>query len=991
MLAGGLAFGCGSAWAVASPVSWASPVAVDDQPPFASPTEVSGVACPSTELCVAVDNVGDVLSTTNPTGGTAAWRSARVAEDFTAVACPSTELCVAIGGHTIATSTDPTGGAAAWSIVHVGRELAALSCASARLCVATNEHGGDVWTSTDPAGGAGAWSEATVEERALSGISCPSVKLCVGVDDGDDVVTSTDPTGGTGAWTATQVAEGRTIFDVSCASEELCVATDNYGEVLTSTDPTGGAGAWSAAKVSEELLTHVSCAPWGLCIAMGGNEVLASTEPAGGAAAWSSTSFEAMKRYEIEGASCPAANLCVLTDSDSGVITSTEPAGGAAAWTIVPVGVGSSSLSGISCASLELCVLIDEAGNVVTSTDPTGGAGAWSEAHVDEHKLDGVSCPTVGFCVAVDGAGDILVSTDPTGGLGAWSIADVDGTLPLEHVSCASASLCVATDREGGVLVSTDPAGGAGAWSRSQMEGRALGGVACPSEHLCVVTQTNAGQVLVSKEPTSGAGSWAVQDDAGVGSEISCPSVSLCVTAAGRKGLAVISWGDPTTGGWSVASRFESVNGLSGVSCTPEGTCVATSFGGNGSSGNVIATPDPTGGKATWIASNLYGSVTHPSSRFVTLPLEYYLKEVAGIACVKGGVCIVGNINGHLIVGDPQRATALENIESPSIIGKLAAGNTVTCATGTWTGEPAPTFTYRWLREGLPIAGASAETYIVQVGDAGENLECEVTATNAGEHRSTFSESMPVAATEPGDPTPPTVSGTPSVGETLTCSNGVWTGGPVTLTVQWRRGGVTIPGATGSSYRVQAGDAGESLACEVTATNSAGHGSATSVALLVPAKEQPGGGSPTGGGSEPGGGHTSGSSGGGVSNAFTLIGVTSMARRGAVELTLSLPGPGTLQIVGTIHSAGAPGDKRNHRSTLVIARLHLTIAKGGQMVVIVRPDVRAKRLLSERGALKATVELTYTPAGGEPGSIVQGVMFRTTRSAAFRLTRRHPR
>jgi hypothetical protein len=1015
MLAGSLAAACGSAWAVASPVSWASPVSIDDQPPFAYPTEVSGVACPSTGLCVAVDKVGDVLSTTDPTGATTAWSSVRVAEHFTAVACPSTELCVAVGRDVIATSTDPTGGAGAWSFVRMPRELLAVSCASASLCVATDEYGG-IWTSTDPAGGAGAWSETPVARDELSGISCPSTKLCVAVDREGGFVTSTDPTGGADAWTTTPMAGNRLIRSVSCATEDLCVAADNYGEVVTSTDPTGGAGGWSATPVigaqkNNALIERVSCTSWGLCVAMAGNEVLTSTDPTGGSGAWSSASLETVSveggHVSIDGASCPAASLCVLVDGGSEIITSAEPAGGAGAWTITPVGVGQGSLSGVSCASIELCVWVDEAGNVVTSTDPTGGAGAWSEAHIDGHKLDAVSCPTVGFCVAVDEAGDALVSEDPTGGSAAWGVADIDGTLALEHVSCASASLCVATDREGGVLVSTDPAGGAGAWSRAQMEDRGLGGVACPSEQLCVITETNAGRVLVSKEPTAGAGSWAVQDDAGAGSEISCPSAALCLTSSGE-GPAIIGWGNPENETWSKAD-FEYMNGLSGISCAPKGTCVATSFRGNGLRrstlpGNVIATSEPTGGGAAWIESNLYGIMQPPPPfEHGVLPLEYQLQEIAGVACITGGVCLVGAVNSQLIVGDPQPATALERGEPPTVWGTLTVGETALCggATWTWGSEPAPTFTYRWLREGLPIAGADAETYVVQTADAGEYLECEETATKGGEHKSAVSAGSLARSTEPEDTASPSASGTPAVGKTLTCANGAWVGGPTPmLTVQWLRGGAPIPGATGGSYQVQGADAGEDLACEVTATNSAGRASATSGALRVPAQEEPSGGGgpsggelgggllgdgPLGGGVGPGGGGSAGG-GGVVSRAFTLVGMTNMARLGAVELTLSLPGPGALQLVCTTvttRSIGAPGARRKRKAALVVARLHLTI-KGGRTVVTVFPDSSAKRLLAERGTLEATVALTYTPRGGEPDSIVRSVAFRSRRRSRRR-------
>ena len=254
-LAGSLLPGASPALATTSPLSWASPVRADDQPPFESSTAITGVSCPSTGLCVAVDGVGDVLSTTDPTGGAGSWvTAASVAEGFDGVSCPSTELCVAVGGGDVATSTDPTGGAGAWSVASLiavasqipnkDERLEAVSCASASLCVATDDTG-NVWTSTDPTHGAPAWTKTNIDgsEKILSGVSSPTESLCVAVDrEGGDVLTSTDPTGGAGAWTMTEV-DKHTLFDVSCSSETLCVATDSYGNVLTSTDPTGDAGA----------------------------------------------------------------------------------------------------------------------------------------------------------------------------------------------------------------------------------------------------------------------------------------------------------------------------------------------------------------------------------------------------------------------------------------------------------------------------------------------------------------------------------------------------------------------------------------------------------------------------------------------------------------------------------------------------------------------------------------------------------------------------
>ncbi|ASD50414.1 hypothetical protein FDI24_gp133 [Acidovorax phage ACP17] len=75
----------------------------------------------------------------------------------------------------------------------------------------------------------------------------------------------------------------------------------------------------------------------------------------------------------------------------------------------------------------------------------------------------------------------------------------------------------------------------------------------------------------------------------------------------------------------------------------------------------------------------------------------------------------------------------------------------------------------------------------------------------------------------------PTISGTATVGQTLTAANGTWTGTPApTYTRQWKRAGVNISGATATTYVLQAADQGQVITVTVTATNSAGTASATS-------------------------------------------------------------------------------------------------------------------------------------------------------------------
>ena len=68
----------------------------------------------------------------------------------------------------------------------------------------------------------------------------------------------------------------------------------------------------------------------------------------------------------------------------------------------------------------------------------------------------------------------------------------------------------------------------------------------------------------------------------------------------------------------------------------------------------------------------------------------------------------------------------------------------------------------------------------------------------------------------------PAITGSPRVGRTLVCNRGAWEGTlPISYAYSWRRNGVTLRGATRSSYRVRRRDAGAPLVCRVAATNPA--------------------------------------------------------------------------------------------------------------------------------------------------------------------------
>jgi len=89
----------------------------------------------------------------------------------------------------------------------------------------------------------------------------------------------------------------------------------------------------------------------------------------------------------------------------------------------------------------------------------------------------------------------------------------------------------------------------------------------------------------------------------------------------------------------------------------------------------------------------------------------------------------------------------------------------------------------------------------------------------------------------------PAISGTTTVGQTLTVTNGTWAGAPgqptFTFAYQWKRGATNV-GTNANAYTLVSADAGSTMTCVVTATNTIGSTPATSAATATIAATVPG-------------------------------------------------------------------------------------------------------------------------------------------------------
>jgi hypothetical protein len=188
--------------------------------------------------------------------------------------------------------------------------------------------------------------------------------------------------------------------------------------------------------------------------------------------------------------------------------------------------------------------------------------------------------------------------------------------------------------------------------------------------------------------------------------------------------------------------------------------------------------------------------------------------------------------------------TVPSNVTPPAVSGTVQEGQLLITTDGSWSGTTPITYSIQWKRcnpagaSCVDIPGATASTHLLLAADVGATIRSSITGTNtAGSSGSTSAQTGVVAPatippTAPANTGAPVVTGSAQEGQTLTTTNGTWSGTtPMTYARQWLRcnsgGGAcaTISGATGTTYLLVTADVGSTIRSSVTATN--GGGSAT--------------------------------------------------------------------------------------------------------------------------------------------------------------------
>src|ERR1039458_4083445 len=177
-------------------------------------------------------------------------------------------------------------------------------------------------------------------------------------------------------------------------------------------------------------------------------------------------------------------------------------------------------------------------------------------------------------------------------------------------------------------------------------------------------------------------------------------------------------------------------------------------------------------------------------------------------------------------------------------------GDTLTDVSGGWTSTGTGlVVAIQWMDCGTtcgPVAAnGNSLTYTLTSHDKGSTIEVQETGTDSTGTLALSSAPTLVVGLPPVNTSLPTVSGGPAPrqGQTLTETNGAWTNNPTSFSQLWLRcdnsgkNCAAILGATGQTYTLTSADVNNTVAVEVTASNTGGPGSpadSASTAVIAP-------------------------------------------------------------------------------------------------------------------------------------------------------------
>lgn len=168
---------------------------------------------------------------------------------------------------------------------------------------------------------------------------------------------------------------------------------------------------------------------------------------------------------------------------------------------------------------------------------------------------------------------------------------------------------------------------------------------------------------------------------------------------------------------------------------------------------------------------------------------------------------------------------ALHRMETsvPTISGTPVVGQTLRALPGPWTAGA--TLSYQWYANGKAIAKATASSLALTTAHAGTRITVRVTGKKAAFASATVGSAATAAVLRPLVAPTPSITGTPTVGQTLKVRTGTWTAG-TRLTYQWYINGAAVARATAASFTLPSSAAVKTVTVVVSGTK-AGYAAAS--------------------------------------------------------------------------------------------------------------------------------------------------------------------
>lgn len=186
----------------------------------------------------------------------------------------------------------------------------------------------------------------------------------------------------------------------------------------------------------------------------------------------------------------------------------------------------------------------------------------------------------------------------------------------------------------------------------------------------------------------------------------------------------------------------------------------------------------------------------------------------------------------------------------------------------------------------------------------------------------------PIVLRAPEASAAPQLSGRPAIGQPLTCIAATWPAdipgaqlyrAPQTEGIEWIRDGVAVPGAHGAGFTPTSAG---SYTCRAFASNFAGTGTATSVALVVPSTPLAG---------------------------LRLGKLVKKRKKGTAVMTVTVGSAGTVVLKG--HAVKRVSAMPKGATTLKLP---------------IKPKGKARKKLVKTGKAKLKLVVSFTPSGGRP-------------------------